>query len=121
MTTFRPDLIPIGHMLEASRWAVSISEGRSRSDLAADLLLFLSLTKAVETIGEAANRVSDSTQSANPDVPWRGIIGMRNHLVHQYDNIDNDTLWLVVQEHLPSLMADLGRLLPDDFVPTPLR
>ena len=49
------------------------------------------------------------------------MIGMRNHLAHQYDNIDYSILWLTVQERLPTLMADVLNLLPDSFTPIPLR
>ena len=84
-------------------------------------LFFLALAKAVETVGEAANRVSDSTQSIVQEIPWRRIIGMRNRLVHNYDDIDLGILWLAAQEHTPTLIADLRRILPDDFVPSPIR
>ena len=121
MTTPAEDLPPLGHILEASGWALSIAEGRTQNDLDLDLQLFLALAKAVETVGEAANHVSDATQSGTPEIPWRRMIGMRNHLAHQYDNIDYSILWLTVQERLPTLMADVLNLLPDSFTPIPLR
>ena len=121
MTIPEEDLIPLGHMLEACDWVLSVVAGRAQQELDQDLLLFLALAKAVETVGEAANRVSDDTQSIAQEIPWRRIIGMRNRLVHNYDDIDLGTLWLAAQEHTPNLIADLRRILPDDFVPTPIR
>ena len=115
------DLDPLGHILEASGWVLSLAEGRVRRDLDLDLQLFLALAKAVETVGEAANRVSDATQSRTPEIPWRRIIGMRNHLAHQYDNISYDILWGVAAIHTAALMENVRRLLPGDFVPDPLR
>ncbi len=121
MTTLLEDLSPLGHMLEAAGWALSIAEGRTRIELDSDLQLFLALCRAVEVVGEAANRVSDATQSRTPEIPWRRIIGMRNPLAHQYHNINYGILWLTVQEYLPPLIADVQRLLPDSFTPIPLR
>ena len=115
------DLAPFGHMLEAAGWVLSIAEGRARSDLDSDLEFFLSLCRAIEVIGEAANRVSDATQSGTPKILWRRMIGMRNHLAHEYDNISYRIVWQVVQEYAPDLVAEVRRLLPDDFVPVPLR
>ncbi len=108
-------------MLEACDWILLVVSGRSEQNLDQDLVLFLALAKAVEIVGEAANRVSDSTQRIAQEIPWRRIVGMRNRLVHNYDDVDLGTLWLVAQEHTPSLVASLRRLMPDDFVPTPLR
>ena len=121
MTIPQWDLAPFGHMLEAAEWVLSISEGRSRSDLDTDLEFFLALCRAIEVIGEAANRVSDATQSGTPEILWRRIIGMRNRLAHEYDNLNYDTIWEAAQEYAPDLVADVRRLLPDDFVPVPLR
>lgn len=115
------DLIPIGHMLIASGWALSIAEGRSRRDFEQDLELYLALIKAVEIIGEAATRVSGDTQNNVASIPWPQIIGMRNRLVHGYDAIRRDRVWQTVREHLPLLMEELRRLLPNDFIPSPLR
>ena len=121
MTTPAQDLVSLGHMLEASGWGLSIAEGRTRRDLDLDLPLFLALCRTVEVVGEAANRVSDATQSRTPEIPWHQIIGMRNHLAHQYDKINYDTLWGVVTIHLVPLAENVRRLLPDGFTPPPIR
>lgn len=121
MTTPAEDLSPLSHMLEVSEWILSIVEGRTQSDLAVDLQLFLALSRAIEIVGEAANRVSDTTQSRTPEILWRRIIGMRNHLAHRYDNIDDDTLWRTARDSIPTLIENVRRLIPDDFVAEPLR
>ena len=121
MTTPAEDLAHLAHMLEAAGWALSITNGHSRRILDDNLQAYLALARAVEVIGEAANRVSDSTQSQTPQIPWRSIIGMRNHLVHQYDEVNYDTLWEVATIHAASLIGILHHLLPDDFATIPLR
>ena len=121
MTIPTEDLIPLGHILEVSGWALSVAEGRTRRDLDLDLQFFLALCRAIEVIGEAANRVSDDTQSRTPEIPWRRIIGMRNRLAHRYENINYDTLWDVATVRLITLRESVRLLLPDDFTPTPLR
>lgn len=36
-------------------------------------------------------------------MPWRQIIGMRDHLVHGYFDIDPDVVWAAVSERIPEL------------------
>jgi uncharacterized protein with HEPN domain len=74
----------------------------------------LALAHLVQTIGEAARRVSDHTKTACPEVPWRQIMGMRHRIVHDYMNVDEDILWTVATIHVPALAALLTTLKPPD-------
>jgi uncharacterized protein with HEPN domain len=53
-----------------------------------------------------------------PEIPWYEIIGMRNRIVHDYLNVDEDVVWQVVQLDLPNLAKLLENIVPDD--PHPL-
>ncbi len=63
--TQREDKVRLQHMLDYSRKAVAMIEGRAREDLDRDEMLCLALTRAVEIIGEAATRVSQAGQQQN--------------------------------------------------------
>ena len=45
--------------------------------------------------------------------PWAQIVGLRNRLIHGYDNVDFDILWHIVTQDLPPLIVQwtdtLGR------------
>ena len=102
------------HMLDHAREAVEMVRGRERADLDRDRMLELSLVRLVEIIGEAATRVSEEGQKRYPSVPWREARGMRNRLVHGYDQIDLDVLWATIQDDLPPLVAELERITPHE-------
>lgn len=87
--------------------------GSIREELAANRVLQLALTQLVEIIGEAANRMSQPTQSRHPEIPWLQIIGMRNRLVHGYDVIDFDLLWDTITTDLPPLIDALQEIVGD--------
>ena len=74
----------------------------------------LALIHLVQVIGEAARKVSLEAQLALPEIPWREIIGMRNRIVHDYLGVDEDVVWEVVAFDLPSLVAVLERVVPED-------
>lgn len=84
-------------MLAHAKEAVAISMGKSRADLDQDRLLNLALTRLLEIIGEAANRVPEEIQAKYPDLPWLQMIGARNRLIHGYDSVDFDILWVIVE------------------------
>ena len=103
--------ITLRQMLDYAQKAVTLSRGKKRSDLDKDLTFNLALTRLVEIIGEAANRVPDEFQDNHPEIPWMEIIGTRNRLIHGYDEVDFDFLWNVVRNDLPSLIKQLNKIL----------
>lgn len=84
--------------------------GHARGDLDTDRKLNLALVRLVEIIGEAATRVRPEVRNRHPGIPWLDIIGMRNRIVHGYDQVDFDILWDVIQLHLPPLITELQRI-----------
>ncbi len=89
-----------------------MAQGRQRADLDSDRLLELALLHLITMLGEAANRVPKEAQAQYPEVAWPMIVGMRNRLIHGYDEIDFDILWQTVVEDLPPLIAVLEKVVP---------
>jgi uncharacterized protein with HEPN domain len=103
--------IPLRHMLDHAREAYALVQNKSREDLDADRLLNLALVRLLEIIGEAASRVHPEERVHYPEIPWPQIVGMRNRLIHGYDFVDFEILWLTVVEDLPPLIAALESIL----------
>jgi uncharacterized protein with HEPN domain len=74
-------------------------------------VLVLSLIRELEIIGEAASKISAETRSQNTSIPWQDISGMRNRLIHAYFDVDLDTVWSTVSRDLPTLKAELEKIL----------
>ncbi|MBI3813866.1 MAG: DUF86 domain-containing protein [Nitrospinae bacterium] len=107
----KDDIIRLQHMFDAAKEAMSFVANRSRSDLDNNRMLVLSLLKDIEIIGEAANKVSTEVRDKYINVPWLDIIGMRNHLIHGYFDIDLDIVWDTVTKDLPPLIVELEKIL----------
>jgi uncharacterized protein with HEPN domain len=61
----------------------------------------------IQIAGEAANQLSDSVMKNHLEIPWKGIIGMRNVLVHQYFGLDLNEIWDTVTTDLPMLKVKI--------------
>lgn len=88
------------------------TEGKSVADLRADEILHAAVERKLEVLGEAfvQLRIEDPATAENFS-DLRQIIGMRNRLVHGYDNLDLDVLWDTTINHVPKLLEQVEALL----------
>lgn len=61
----------------------------------------------IEAIGESIRQIDDTTNGAllteRPEIPWRDVIGLRNHIAHGYFDIDGEIVFSVVKKDLAPL------------------
>ena len=62
-------------------------------------------------VGEAVKRLSPETRQSAPEIPWSLIAGMRDNLIHGYDDVDLDEVWKTSERDIPELMNCIARLL----------
>ncbi len=65
----------------------------------------------LELIGEAAKRLSDDVMSNSRYIPWKEIKGMRDILIHQYDNILLEVVWTTVQKRIPVIEQQIKEMV----------
>lgn len=106
----RDDGVYVGHMLDLSRKVAGKIAGVSKERFDEDENLRLALAHLLQTIGEAARRVSREFQHAHPEIPWNAIVGMRHKVVHDYMDVDEDVVWKTSVEEIPRLVAALEPL-----------
>ena len=77
-----------------------LSSPDSVKTLAADCML-------IEAIGEGFKRIDERTNQVllptRPEIPWKAVKGMRDHIAHGYFDINNELVWDVVKNDLPAL------------------
>ncbi|HEY0512476.1 MAG TPA: HepT-like ribonuclease domain-containing protein [Thermoanaerobaculia bacterium] len=99
-------------MLEAARRALEFTDGITLFEYSENPLRHLAVERAIEIIGEAANRVSPTFQQAHPEIPWRRIVAQRNVLAHEYGDVEHALIWDLVQRRIPLLIEQLQTLVP---------
>ena len=62
-------------------------------------------------IGENANSLSEQFKNSHPEIDWRGIIGLRHNIAHEYGNIDPVILWNIVQKEIPALKVFCTKIM----------
>jgi uncharacterized protein with HEPN domain len=104
-------------MLIAARRALRFSEGLTPETLAASDLHQNAILHVLQTIGEAARKVSDPFKEQHPEILWAEIVGLRHRLVHDYRRIDLQKVWESVESSVPELIEQLERLIPPSDQP----
>ena len=97
-------------MLEFAEKVLAYTDGMEQEEFVENNLTYDASLRNLELIGEAATHVPDEIRTEHPEIPWRMIIATRNKLIHAYLGIDDDTLWSIIHEDVPELVAKLKAL-----------
>lgn len=66
-------------------------------------------------IGEATKRLSEDLRDRYPKIPWKQMAGLRDVIVHEYDDINLDIIRDVVELEFPKLLPLLEVLREREF------
>lgn len=83
-----------------------LPEQRNFIDFVKDLKTKRAVERNIEIIGEAMSRILNM----QPDIPIsnsRKIVDTRNRIIHGYDSVSDDVIWLIVSRYLPILEAEI--------------
>ncbi|MBI5842091.1 MAG: DUF86 domain-containing protein [Chloroflexi bacterium] len=98
-------------ILESSRAALEYTRGKTWDEFSTSPLLQDAVVRRLEIIGEASGRVSKATQKKYSHLPWQAMKGTRNKIIHEYDSIELDIIWDIIQQDLPYLVSELEKII----------
>lgn len=99
-------------MLQSAELILTYTAQCSQDEFIANVQLQDAVIRRLLVIAEAARRVSDASRQALPNIAWQEINGMRNRLVHEYDDVNLNIVWNVVQIEIPPLIEELRSQIP---------
>ncbi len=69
------------------------------------------VVRNLEVIGEAAKNLSARLRKAYPTIPWKGMAGMRDKMIHHYFGINDEIVWKIAQEEILDLLPRIEEIL----------
>lgn len=97
-------------IIEAIKLILQYAETVDFDALAANTEKQDAILRGIMIIGEATKRLSKDFRAQHPTIPWKEIAGMRDVITHNYDEVDLDEVWTVINENLPQLLAYIESL-----------
>lgn len=110
----RKYLFFINDMHEACSKVVEFSEGLAYEEFVAYGMPYHAIVRLIEVIGEAAKNIPDEVRERHPELEWQRIGRARDVMAHHYFGLEDETLWEIVQKHVPELLALLGPVIEDE-------
>ena len=99
-------------ILRAARLALEFRGQINKPGFLSDLKTQAAVLHELLVLGEAVKRLSASFREQHSEVPWKAVAGMRDRLLHGYDDVDLDLVWKTLDEDLPELIEHVEKLAP---------
>ncbi|MBE7384293.1 MAG: DUF86 domain-containing protein [Leptolyngbya sp. SIO1E4] len=100
-------------IVQAANLAQSFVQGMDWPTFATDAKTQSAVLYQIAILGEAVKRLSPELRQQSPDISWSAMAGMRDKLIHDYEGVDAERVWLTLQSSLPELLQAITSLLND--------
>ena len=104
-------LLYITHILDAINSVQTQMNGITKEQFENSELLQGFVERKLEIIGEATKRIQDDFKKEHPNIPWKDMAGMRDILIHQYTEVDEDIVWKTITQKLNPLKESIDSIL----------
>jgi uncharacterized protein with HEPN domain len=101
----------IEDILESIRLIKNYVENMGFDDFKNDRKTIDAVVRNFEIIGEASRFIPDEIKEEYENVDWKGIVGLRNRIAHEYFDISLSIVWHIVMKELPTLEDQMKKIL----------
>jgi uncharacterized protein with HEPN domain len=105
------NIIYIENILDALVSIKKYTDGLEESDFLKNEMVQDAVIRKFEIIGEATKRISKEFRSEHSHILWSQMAGMRDKLIHNYNDVDYWIVWKAAKEDVPLLEEQLRKLL----------
>jgi len=100
-------------VVNAARLAQSFVQDMTWDSFAEDVKTQSAVLYQIAILGEAVKRLSPALREQHPAIDWKAMAGMRDKLIHDYEGVDVERVWLILQANLPELLQTITAILED--------
>lgn len=109
----RDETLYLADIQESCEKVLKFAKGMTYKNFVNDDLHFDAVLRNLEIIGEAVKNISEETRQNYPGVKWRKIAGFRDIVAHEYFGVNEETIWDIVQNEIPSLLEIVKTMLAE--------
>jgi uncharacterized protein with HEPN domain len=109
-------ILYLTHILQAIQSIEKNLNGATREQFDASEMMEGFVERKLEIIGEATKNIPDAFKKQYPDIPWKDMAGMRDILIHQYIDVDDDIVWKTATERIPPLKKHIEKILQKETI-----
>ena len=111
------DAASLWDALQAAQRISAYIVGMSFEDYMRSTITRSAVERELTIIAEALNRLSDTAARTHSNIAIPAIIGLRNRIIHEYENVEHERIFTIAKERVPELIEQLSAALPS--VPDP--
>ncbi len=102
----------IEYIEKAKKYTESYSfEKFANEDKTIDATVF-----AISQIGELVKNISNETMKKYSNIEWNMIKGLRNRIVHDYEGINLNMIWYVLNNDILKLKEDIQNIIKNEKI-----
>jgi len=85
-------------------------EGMDSKDFGKDRKTMDAVVRNLEIIGEAAKNIPDEITRKYKKIDWKGVVGLRNRIAHEYFGISVEIVWNIITQELSKLKEQIQKI-----------
>ena len=103
----------IEDIISAMNEALRFVDNMSYVEFTQDSKTGFAVVRALEIIGEAVKSIPENARDKYPEIPWKGMAGMRDKVIHGYFGVDMKVVWDTVKKRIPDIKPLFEKMLKD--------
>jgi uncharacterized protein with HEPN domain len=107
----KDDKVYLQHILDCIEKIEVFTKDITRYEFDQNILVQDAVMRNIEIIGEATKKISINYRTIHPEIPWKEMSGMRDKLIHDYLDVDQEVIWMTIESDIPLLKEIISKLL----------
>ena len=110
-TTARYDFFLDSMLLAMKKIRAYTAHADSYDQFSQDQLVKDAVIRNFEIMGESVKHIPFNFQRKHKQLPWNHMLALRNFIVHEFFDVDDEVLWEIIQTDLSRNIEDLEEIM----------